>query len=579
MGDDDLSRSEENNHLHEALSGSDEDNHQHLHDIASSSSTRSTQKKTRGLTRMTNFLDAIKDSKCKYPIHFNDDGTPAGKNPIFATYLGDLVRRDVGLKHTSWKSVPKGLKDILWDQITTYFEIDDCWKKYVMVRLGALLRGFRGYMFHNFVAPKLKATPGAKLDKVPEKYSTMITQEEWDSFVKFTCSKEFQAMSVKGKASREKSQFPHNLGRAGYAGLRDRLTKQKKFGENEDPKLVRSILWRKARQNKHGNYATDSIKDVADKLIAKEKEIEDGEIELDPVSDALTLILGKDHSGFLRGVGTGVTASKYWSVPRNRVSSQERIAELQSQLDGKEGQIGRLLKKYDRIAAHFTKLGKPLPDELSAVHRPPQTSVPKSHQHVSKVSQKPTPTMGSLKDTHKSDRSTRGQTKVVDKGILKDSKKNNTSTRVEKSGLNDTQTSDASTPAKRKAFRKKDNRQQIDASAEERIDDGQHLKKPKRCKLGLNGQSNIVAEGEVHYMPKDAPLHGMPLPPECYRVSIHSARKEFAFLPYPTGGMKLVGEAVGSFVAWDKSSVDFIRSDGEPPNKQPKIKQKKRKNI
>ena len=44
-------------------------------------------------------------------------------------------------------------------------------------------------------------------------------------------------------------------------------------------------------------------------------------------------MFGKDHSGRVRGVGRGVTPTKYWNLPRRKSSSNERIAELEKQLD------------------------------------------------------------------------------------------------------------------------------------------------------------------------------------------------------------------------------------------------------
>lgn len=44
-------------------------------------------------------------------------------------------------------------------------------------------------------------------------------------------------------------------------------------------------------------------------------------------------MLGKEHNGRVRGVGKGVTPTKYWNIPRRKGSSNELIAQLKKQLD------------------------------------------------------------------------------------------------------------------------------------------------------------------------------------------------------------------------------------------------------
>lgn len=66
--------------------------------------------------------------------------------------------------------------------------------------------------------------------------------------------------------------------------------------------------------------------------ICHEKELAEGSVKPDQGTDALTLVFGKDHSGRVRGVGRGVTPTKYWNIPRRKSSSNDRIVELEKQL-------------------------------------------------------------------------------------------------------------------------------------------------------------------------------------------------------------------------------------------------------
>ncbi|XP_022006888.1 uncharacterized protein LOC110905491 [Helianthus annuus] len=86
---------------------------------------------------------------------------------------------------------------------------------------------------------------------------------------------------------------------------------------------------------------------MADKLIESETQIKDGALNLDPGMDALTVVFGKDKGGFLKGVGYGVTFSKYWQGPQTKGSSKERIAQLEFQLHNERLECGK--KKMKKL--------------------------------------------------------------------------------------------------------------------------------------------------------------------------------------------------------------------------------------
>jgi len=100
-------------------------------------------------------------------------------------------------------------------------------------------------------------------------------------------------------------------------------------------------------------------------------------------------VFGKDHSGRVRGVGRGVTPTKYWNIPRRKGSSNDRIVELEKQLaierhqresaveevkhlsakikleDEKSKQLAATVKeqglKFDALYSYFASQGMKLP--------------------------------------------------------------------------------------------------------------------------------------------------------------------------------------------------------------------------
>lgn len=107
-----------------------------------------------------------------------------------------------------------------------------------------------------------------------------------------------------------------------------------------------------------------------------EKQIKDGNVLLQPGTDAMTMVFGKDKGGYLKGVGTGVTATTYFHVPRNKGSAKEEIKELKCavqtgkvELEKKDAQVKALSTKFDEqeqtlklVLAHLAATGVKLPN-------------------------------------------------------------------------------------------------------------------------------------------------------------------------------------------------------------------------
>lgn len=123
--------------------------------------------------------------------------------------------------------------------------------------------------------------------------------------------------------------------------------------------------------------------------INNEKQIKDGALNLDPGTDALTLVFGKEKGGFLKGVGYGVTSSRYWQCPRTKGSSKERIAQLEFQLNNeklerekKEEHIKTLSLQMaetnntlNQVLAHLAAQGQVLPTYPSSSDKTTSTQV------------------------------------------------------------------------------------------------------------------------------------------------------------------------------------------------------------
>ncbi|MFS7966892.1 hypothetical protein Hanom_Chr09g00779301 [Helianthus anomalus] len=120
-----------------------------------------------------------------------------------------------------------------------------------MVRLGHLLRNFRRKVYAGYIVPNLGKPK--KLAQIPKWYRSMVEQTDWDKFVTYTQSKKFKYV------------YDHHLGRGGYTYLREKLVQNNELSIDEIPS--RALMWRKARENKNGEYK-NVVKDMADKFVS-----------------------------------------------------------------------------------------------------------------------------------------------------------------------------------------------------------------------------------------------------------------------------------------------------------------------
>ncbi|KAL4568696.1 hypothetical protein LXL04_024311 [Taraxacum kok-saghyz] len=473
-------------------------------DLDSSTDSEQEIQTTRGLTRLPKVRTEHTNSGGKKKrVKFDELGRFAGKyRAQLPSFLGDLVREKVGLSVLNWRNVTKEVRDKLWEEITRYYEIEDTRRKYVMTRLGALLRNFRRKLYAKYIEPNLKNP--SKLAVIPKRYRTIIlNQEHWNAFVTYTQSQNF------------KSIYDHRMGRGGYTALREKLVQKQVIDKHEmpPPPPPRSFMWYKGRENKVGEIVDDGVQVIAGKLQEQEQKIKDGELSLDPGEDAMTVVFGKENGSYLKGVGMGVTYTRYFHEPRTKGSSKAVIEELNFKLMNEKREVEKKDQQLEALSTKVTEQAKTLTQVLALLDSqglklPDLPSSPVS----------PLPQPNSVEKIV-------GSTTTIDTITTMDQpvtpEKQTTITDVPRTGTTDSQI----------------------------------VPKSIKCTLAYPDQRNIVALGEIHLSSERQVIHGVPLQDDCYKVSIEELRKPNSFLPFETGEYKTVGEAFKSFVAWPKYLV------------------------
>ncbi|VVA35330.1 PREDICTED: transposase, partial [Prunus dulcis] len=113
-------------------------------------------------------------------------------------------------------------------------------------------------------------------------------------------SKDFESVHSQHAQIREKLEYNHRLSRKGYAGLEDQL-------EETMPG---------ARQDKHGNIPDPKVVEKAKLIDELQKQVSEGKVRVYGSNDVLTMALGPEHPGRLRGVGAGISPRQYFNLPK-----------------------------------------------------------------------------------------------------------------------------------------------------------------------------------------------------------------------------------------------------------------------
>ncbi|VVA37801.1 PREDICTED: PRUPE_1G028600, partial [Prunus dulcis] len=98
-------------------------------------------------------------------------------------------------------------------------------------------------------------------------------------------SKDFESVHSQHAQIREKLEYNHRLSRKGYTGLEDQL---------EETMLG-------ARQDKHGNIPDPKVAEKAKLIDELQKQVSEGKVGVYGSNDVLTMALGPEHPGRVRG--------------------------------------------------------------------------------------------------------------------------------------------------------------------------------------------------------------------------------------------------------------------------------------
>ncbi|KAI5350144.1 hypothetical protein L3X38_003035 [Prunus dulcis] len=242
-----------------------------------SQTTISDDSKTgRGMSTMPRVVKR-KLQKLRPIVEYNKRGKGIGQaHSEMQSYIGVLARSRVPLVDKKWSQIPKDVKEQIWEAVDMAFVVGQGGKKSVLTSAAKKWKDF-------------------KLESVHSQHAQI----------------------------REKLEYNHRLSRKGYAGLEDQLEETMPGVE-----IDRSTLWKRARQDKHGNIPDPKVAEKAKLIDELQKQVSEGKVRVYGSKDVLTMALGPEHPGRLRGVGAGISPRQYFNLPKpQRVSFDDRLKE------------------------------------------------------------------------------------------------------------------------------------------------------------------------------------------------------------------------------------------------------------
>ncbi|KAI5312720.1 hypothetical protein L3X38_041894 [Prunus dulcis] len=274
----------------------------------------------RGMSTMPRVVKR-KLQKLRPIVEYNKRGKGIGQaHSEMQSYIGVLARSRVPLVDKKWSQIPKDIKKQIWEAVDMAFVIGQGGKNSVLASAAKKWNDFKSTLTRHYILPY--TNDKEKLSQPPETYK-FIEKAQWDAFVASRLSKDFESVHSQHVQIREKLEYNHRLSRKGYAGLEDQLEETMPGIE-----IDRSTLWKRARQDKHGNIPDPKVAEKAKLIDELQKQVSEGKVSVHGSNDVLTMALGPEHPGRLRGVGAGISPRQYFNLPKpQRVSFDDRLKE------------------------------------------------------------------------------------------------------------------------------------------------------------------------------------------------------------------------------------------------------------
>ncbi|BBH06937.1 hypothetical protein Prudu_018712 [Prunus dulcis] len=246
-------------------------------------------KSGRGMSTMPRVVKR-KLQKLRPIVEYNKRGKGIGQaHSEMQSYIGVLARSRVPLVDMKWAQIPKDIKEQIWEAVDIAFVVGQGGKNSVLASAAKKWKDFKSTLTRHYILPY--TNDRERLSQPPETYK-FIEKAQWDAFVASRLSKDFESVHSQHAQIREKLEYNHRLSRKGYAGLEDQLEETMPGVE-----IDRSTLWKRARQDKHGNIPDPKVAEKAKLIDELQKQVSEGKVRMsfdDRLKDSLRVLLQEE---------------------------------------------------------------------------------------------------------------------------------------------------------------------------------------------------------------------------------------------------------------------------------------------
>ncbi|KAI5350605.1 hypothetical protein L3X38_003496 [Prunus dulcis] len=270
-----------------------------------SQTTISDDSKTgRGMSTMPRVVKR-KLQKLRPIVEYNKRGKGIGQaHSEMQSYIGVLARSRVPLVDKKWSEIPKDIKEQIWEAVDMAFVVGQGGKNSVLSSAAKKWKDFKSTLTRHYILPY--TNDKEKLSQPPETYK-FIEKAQWDAFVASRLGR--NSSTIIDCLEKDMLDWRMNW-RKPCLGV----------------EIDRSTLWKRARQDKHGNIPDPKVAEKAKIIDELQKQVSEGKVSVYGSNDVLTMALGPEHPGRVRAVGSGISPRQYFNLPKpQRVSFDDRL--------------------------------------------------------------------------------------------------------------------------------------------------------------------------------------------------------------------------------------------------------------
>ncbi|XP_077220548.1 uncharacterized protein LOC143854446 [Tasmannia lanceolata] len=492
-------------------------------------------KKKRGPTKLDHLYKMegrlmVKLNKYKQVV--GNNASKCGKFLGVTAKIGSLLPIDV----FSWKNMPESNKEDAWSTLLEKFDVPIDGKDWVMGQLNEKWR------YHKYKLRRKYFNERSDEVIFPPKFDGIIKAQYirlWNHWK----THEFQKQSTTNAANRNKSWTPHTGGSKAFAVIieEEEEKTKKPYGRDE--------LWIKTRTRKDGSFVNDSYEDTVKKIreIQKTQPMENSQSSVACKDDILSQAIGQDKHGRLRCLGKGPTPSTVDGKKSGRETSNAinealkmklasmeeemiRMKELLLQNEIIEGDHNSPNQVHSSAASHI--------DQPAAIGSPPIT--PNSIPPFTHVIPNDTPLIGTL-DAHTSPPFSPPTNPLV----------------FSTTHIAPTNPPIVTNPPLPIAPHTSPVVARTSHASPRTKARNNKVHECIPCKL-MNSEGNAVAKGFLKSEDPNQIVGGKKLGVGWCEVTINGGISRQAKLLRPTGKLQVIGDALGSNVAWPRAFVKLM---------------------